>query len=307
MSDMENDFQNQHNDETSVEEFLGKGDKIIIEKKPQKTVTIIKHDNNSGMGEAAPYSISRKFNWGAFLFNWIWGIKYKKLVLLLVPVFCFIPFGFLVSIAISFYAGVNGNQWAWEEIQYKDEEDFHHAQKSWVKTWFILAAILLVLAIPIYLYKNHQSPEETVLPEDIYSFSSLELNIPPYVFEQTTSQDSHSDIITADKNVIYWLRPQNAHTQKDKEYIETVYNSNDRVKQSYILYPDLKVLKDTSASMVKMELEASCENETCIDTWLYKSCNTGFCIINPKARKYYKVRGKSNVIPKALYIKNKWK
>ena len=299
-------------DETTLEEFLEHdsyaGDKIIVQKKPKRTVVLTKYDNNSGMGELAPYNVSRKYNWGAFLFNWIWGIKYKRWVLLLVPFLFFIPYGFLLSFLVAFFAGTKGNQWAWEEIQYKDEQDFHQAQKSWVKAWFVCVGIVITIAAPIYyMYNKEQKTEDVQVFDPLSAFSSLELRIPSAVYDQTTTADNHSEILTSDKNVIYWVRPKNALTEKNKEDIIYMYERNPRVKDNFVLYPDLKALKDETVKVVGIELEASCINDTCVDDWLYKACNKGYCLINPKTGKYYKVRGKSNVISKASKVLRDWR
>ena len=150
---MRDDENNKPKKEITLEEFVNQTskDKIKVERKETKKVTIHKRENNSGMGEPAPYTISRQFNWGAFLFNWIWGIKYKRWSLLIIPILLFIPYGFLISIIASIWAGTKGNQWAWEEIEYKDEEDFHHAQKAWVKAGFIIGLICLLAVSPIIL------------------------------------------------------------------------------------------------------------------------------------------------------------
>jgi len=304
---------NTENNETSIDEFLDmdyvKQDKIIVKKQKTKTITIIKPDNNSGMGETAPYSISKEFNWGAFLFNWLWGIKYRKYGLLLIPVLLFVPFGFLISIVLAFYAGIQGNQWAWAEIQYKDEPDFHNAQKAWVKAWFYIAGTIAIILTPfaLYLQKSKSADEVSNISTEILNFSSRELSIPPEIYEKTISEDNHSQFLSSDKNIIYWVRPKNPHTVKNKETIEEMYNANADLKNRFILYPDLKEIQDKNLNVVDLQLEAGCKNSVCIDTWLYSSCNKGYCLINPRTRKYIKVRGETNVIPKAAALLNKWK
>lgn len=299
-------------DETSLEDFLNDAaskDKITVTQNTPRRIHIEKHENNSGMGEAAPYSISKHFNWGTVLFNWIWGIKYKKFTLLLIPVLCFIPYGFIVAIICCLWAGTRGNQWAWEEVEYKNEADFHNAQRSWVKAWFILAGLILLCLIPPYiinLKENKIDPETNIL--DTYTpTSTSELKIPDDIFKMTDLNDNHADMLLSNKYIIYWLRPQNEHTLKNKEYIENEFNANKEVLgDKYTLYPDLKELKDKNADFVDFDIDATCINEKCIDSWLYENCNKGYCIINPKTRKYYKVRGSKNVITKALYLLHIW-
>ncbi len=312
-----NNFENNQNDETSVEEFLQdensvKLDKIEITHKPQeRRVHIEKHENNSGMGDIAPYSISRHFNWGTFLFNWIWGLKYKKFTLLLIPLVCILPYGFIAAIIGAFLAGTKGNQWAWEEVQYKNEADFHHAQKAWVKAWFILAGIALAIALPIYLSANKTntaSDESSLLNKDYYSLiSTTELKIPQEIYDKTDTNDHNVNLLLSNKYVIYWFRPKNDRTIASKQFIEDEFERNkENLGDKYILYPDIKEIKGSKDDVVDLDIEASCINETCIDKWLYKTCKSGYCILNFKNKVYYKTRDRANVIPKALSLLNKW-
>ena len=309
---MRDDENNKPKKEITLEEFVNQTskDKIKVERKETKKVTIHKRENNSGMGEPAPYTISRQFNWGAFLFNWIWGIKYKRWSLLIIPILLFIPYGFLISIIASIWAGTKGNQWAWEEIVYKDEEDFHHAQKAWVKAGFIIGLICLLAVSPIIIskIKSLELQKDIDLGISYHKFlSTTELSIPRDVIIQTDSSDNNSDILTSDKFIIYWLRPSNERTLKALSFIQTQFNKNkDTLEDKFVLRPDIKTLSDEYSHIVRLELEPKCKNEVCINTWLYKKCNNGFCIINPKKQTYYKVRTKENIIPKALSLKKKW-
>jgi hypothetical protein len=300
------DYQNDGHEEAFLIDMPGQ-DKIIIKQKEQKRVRIEKRENNSGMGEQAPYHITRYFNWGACLFNWVWGIRYKKWALLTIPALLLIPYGVVVCIVMSLWAGINGNQWAWEEVEYRDEKDFHKAQQQWVKVWGVLAFFIVAAFAPVFV-EYLQRPEETSFAiEDHQLLSSLELTIPEEYFEQTDPLDNHSNFITSDKHIIYWLRPDNKLSSKNKNYIESRFNKNKNVLQDkFVLYPDIKQLADRTSNIRNLELEAKCKNDICIDTWLYKRCNKGYCVINPQTRKYYKVRTKESLIPKAKTLINKW-
>lgn len=279
---MRDDENNKPKKEITLEEFVNQTskDKIKVERKETKKVTIHKRENNSGMGEPAPYTISRQFNWGAFLFNWIWGIKYKRWSLLIIPILLFIPYGFLISIIASIWAGTKGNQWAWEEIEYKDEEDFHHAQKAWVKAGFIIGLICLLAVSPIIIskIKSLELQKDIDLGISYHKFlSTTELSIPRDVIIQTDSSDNNSDILTSDKFIIYWLRPSNERTLKALSFIQTQFNKNkDTLEDKFVLRPDIKTLSDEYSHIVRLELEPKCKNEVCINTWLYKKCNNGF-------------------------------
>ncbi|MBQ8460511.1 ribonuclease G [bacterium] len=102
---------------------------------------------NSG-NDNLPYELKR-FNWGAFLLNWIWGVTNKKYITLLYFPACIIPV--IGPLAISIWFGIAGNKWAWEAKPWQNIEEFNEAQKFWVRLWFILAGISLIIAIKIFV------------------------------------------------------------------------------------------------------------------------------------------------------------
>lgn len=91
----------------------------------------------------------KHFNWGAFLFNWIWGIMHGKYITLLYFVSCIIPV--IGPVAISIWFGIAGNKWAWKSKNWESIEQFNKCQRNWVKLWIVLAVISLIFAIKILL------------------------------------------------------------------------------------------------------------------------------------------------------------
>lgn len=79
----------------------------------------------SGHGPATvvPPEVMR-WNWGAFLLHWIWGIFNNTFIALL----CLIPF---VNLVMIFILGIKGNEWAWRNKQWQSIEHFHDTQKKW--------------------------------------------------------------------------------------------------------------------------------------------------------------------------------
>lgn len=312
MSDNENNGFNNNDESQNEEVFLydlpQKKDKIVVRKTNHKKIELTVFENNSGRGEEAPENISKPFNWGACLLNCLWGVRYKKWVLLLIPAFFFIPYSFIVSIALAIWAGIKGNQWAWEEIEYRDEADFTKAQQSWVKAWVsIFGAAMLIISPFLYsaLIPSSNVEQNNLDPYDF--MSTLELKIPKEYFDQTTRNDNHSEFLSSNKYIIYWLRPYNTLTEKNLNYITKDFNSHQRsLKNKYVLYPDIKTLTDKNTTLRYLDIEAKCDNSICIDTWLYDRCKNGYCIINPKTQKYYKIRSKEGIIPKAIDILKKW-
>ena len=110
--------------------------------------------NNSGQGkDAVVLDINeKKFNWGAFFFNFIWGIFNNTFITLIVIPVAFIPIiGGILCFGLQIWFGIMGNKWAWQNKQWKSVEHFHQVQKRWaiatavLFTFTILCALLAVL------------------------------------------------------------------------------------------------------------------------------------------------------------------
>lgn len=66
----------------------------------------------------------KKWNWGAFMFQGIWGIgNYAYLALL-----CFIP---IFNFIWMFVCGFKGNEWAWKSGKFTKLDDFLATQETW--------------------------------------------------------------------------------------------------------------------------------------------------------------------------------
>lgn len=86
----------------------------------------------------------KKWNWGAFFFNWLWGIcngVYWPLILIVVN---FIPYvGPLITLGGCIALGINGNEWAWKAKSWSSVTEFKRVQHKWA------IAILWVLGISL--------------------------------------------------------------------------------------------------------------------------------------------------------------
>jgi Cytochrome oxidase complex assembly protein 1 len=84
-----------------------------------------------------PAEIDR-WNWGAFLLNWIWGVGNNTFIALLT----FVPF---VGLVMPFVLGAKGSRWAWRNGRWDSIEHFKRVQRLWaiwgVVVW--LGAIVL--------------------------------------------------------------------------------------------------------------------------------------------------------------------
>jgi hypothetical protein len=98
-------------------------------------------ENTSGQGKLAviPAGID-KWNWGAFLLNWIWGLGNSTFIALLV----LLPF---VNIVMVFVLGAKGNKWAWQNKKWDSIEQFQRVQGQWSKWAVIVFVAIIVLSI----------------------------------------------------------------------------------------------------------------------------------------------------------------
>jgi hypothetical protein len=79
-----------------------------------------------------------RWNWGAFLLNWIWGLGNSTYIALLM----FIP---LVNIVMIFVLGAKGNHWAWKNRLWADEDHFKRTQRNWSRAGFIIALGMILV------------------------------------------------------------------------------------------------------------------------------------------------------------------
>lgn len=84
---------------------------------------------------AVPAEIDR-WNWGAFLLNWVWGIGNNTFIALLT----FIPF---FGLAMPFVLGARGSAWAWRNGRWDSVEHFKRVQRKWA----IWGVVLWLVAI----------------------------------------------------------------------------------------------------------------------------------------------------------------
>ncbi len=88
-----------------------------------------------------------KWNWGAFSFNFMWGLgnETKLPLLVLIPIF---------NIVWIFVCGAKGNEWAWNSGKFPSADAFDKAQETWNRggmLQFIIGLIGVVVNIGIVL------------------------------------------------------------------------------------------------------------------------------------------------------------
>ena len=65
-----------------------------------------------------------RWNWGAFLLNWIWGVGNNTFIALLTLV----P---IVGFVMIFVLGAKGSRWAWRNGRWDSVEHFKRVQRLW--------------------------------------------------------------------------------------------------------------------------------------------------------------------------------
>jgi TPR repeat protein len=100
--------------------------------------------NTSGQGKSAivPPEIDR-WNWGAFLLNWIWGLGNRVYIALLM----FVPF---VNIVMSFVLGAKGSAWAWKNRRWESVEHFKRVQRLWAIAGVIVLALAIAMGVGVF-------------------------------------------------------------------------------------------------------------------------------------------------------------
>ncbi len=90
----------------------------------------------------------RKWNWGAFMLTWIWGLGNNVYLSIL----CFIP---VIGWIIPFVLASRGSVWAWRNKHWGSVEEFQRVQKRWAFYGVISGVIMLLLMIGFFLGMFH--------------------------------------------------------------------------------------------------------------------------------------------------------
>ena len=106
--------------------------------------------------KAIPAEIKR-WNWGAFLLNWIWGIGNQTYIALL----ALIPgFGFIWMLVL----GAKGNAWAWRNGRWDSVEHFKRVQRRWaiwgLVIWLAVAVLFGGMIGGIFFGLKHSAAYE---------------------------------------------------------------------------------------------------------------------------------------------------
>ena len=79
----------------------------------------------------------KRWNWGAFSLNVIWGLVHHCWWTLL----CCIP---VFGLFWMFFCGWKGNEWAWEKGDYSSVEEFEQKELGWTVAGVIVFVLVLI-------------------------------------------------------------------------------------------------------------------------------------------------------------------
>lgn len=85
------------------------------------------------------------WNWGAFMFTYVWGIGNSAYLTLLV----FVP---LLNLIWPFVCGFKGNEWALNSGTFQTVEEFNAAQKTWNKAGLVMFIVMLAFIALYFLF-----------------------------------------------------------------------------------------------------------------------------------------------------------
>jgi hypothetical protein len=130
--------------------------------------------NTSGEHGEVPPEIRGGWNWGAFFFNWIWGLNHKTYITLISLVLSSISFTVnraqqiypgiagqsvlssiigIVNFSLSIWYGVKGNEWAWRNRHFDSVDQFRRVQRAWFYWglgFFIFFILLIILGVVLF-------------------------------------------------------------------------------------------------------------------------------------------------------------
>lgn len=131
--------------------------------------------------------LEKRFNWGAFLLSWIWGLFHKKYITLIIIPIAYIPkIGGLLAFILGIYFGLKGNRWALENKQFTSIEQFNKYQCRFV----VAAVIILIIYMVLFFFKYQAS----------MLYTPNELNRPANVSEDyiNSARNSYAQMIQKD-------------------------------------------------------------------------------------------------------------
>lgn len=94
----------------------------------------------------------KKWNWGAFFFNCLWGVcngVYWPLVLIITWIIPYV--GPLINLVVCIALGLNGSEWAWKGKRWHSVEHFKRVQHNWALASLWVLGIYFIFIILFFI------------------------------------------------------------------------------------------------------------------------------------------------------------
>lgn len=104
-----------------------------------------------------PLEIADRYNWGAFLLTFVWGIFHQVwiafiwIVLLVIPII-----GPVLATCFAIWLGKVGNRYAWTSLRPQSVTDFEQSQKNWALAGFFLWGFIIgIIGFLIFVFSKY--------------------------------------------------------------------------------------------------------------------------------------------------------
>jgi len=121
---------------------------------------VVEKISGQGKSSAVPTEV-QGWNWGAFLLTWIWGIKHRVWIslLMIVPI---------ANIVVWILLGLKGSQWAWQSRRWESVSAFKRSQRKWAIGGVITIPSILFLAVLVSLFRSPYEKSVELIKEKKY-------------------------------------------------------------------------------------------------------------------------------------------
>lgn len=204
-----------------------------------------------------------KFNWGAFLGTWIWGLFNSAPVTLWMLPLC-LTFGWFPFMLIC---GMKGNEWAMNE-NFDSIEDFHKNQEKQTAIWAVLTPILVVVGIiavsilsGIMLYNYSQAH-----PEFMNKMKTMSAE-----YQNIAAESNFTKIELGEDEYKFYIEPEiwSKFTVKyQKQMFGIAANYAAATKKNTVELAQNKELSIPIATMNKTKIYSSFNNEVLAEFYI---------------------------------------
>lgn len=105
----------------------------------------------------------KRFNWGALLTGWIWGVFNKTWIAIIQLPLSYIPkIGWIFGLICAIIFGIKGNSWAYKNKKFENFDEFNKYQKKFIYAgviMFILTFIASWITLRSSVLMNTGNPE----------------------------------------------------------------------------------------------------------------------------------------------------